>query len=243
MVSNVRTMFSSVISVFEMSFPMINNTTNHRPSSHQPVARRAAGLWAILFVWAACLIGTPNLQAADHAEKSSATADDHHDGHGEYSIKKDLNFWSLIAFIGFAFAIKKLGLWDSLLTNMSARQTSESAAIETAESTLNISLESLRAAKGRVEALDQKIREIRDEAGRDAQSTRNEIQATAAREAQSALDRANLEIGRTRDQALNEIFETVADQVTARTEQKLRQNLQADDQNRLLDEALAGLSI
>ena len=218
------------------------------------------GCWkAISIVALFCLAGMWNFNSLlaqdqtvsplDHAATSPATevtadAKAHHeDLHGEYSLKSDLPLWSAIAFIGFIAAIKGLGLWDLLLSSMSDREKAETQAISSAETDLMNAQSALRHSKGRLEALDEQIRETMAEAQRDAQSTRDHIFSAANSEAKAAVDRATFEMNRVRDQSLNEIFETLSDQVAAATESRLRSGLHAEDHGRLIETMLGELAI
>lgn len=206
-------------------------------------------------VLVACLAVLGNLSllmAQEHPKPvpvhvENAGAADHHgaaDADREaYSIKSDLPFWSAIAFIGFVLAVKGLGLWDLLISSMADREKAESEAISTAESDLKEAHAALRKSKGRLEALDEQIRETMAEAHRDAQSTRDEIFRAANKDAKSAVDRATYEINRVRDQSLNDIFETLATRVADATEGRLRNGLHAEDHERLIDSVLGDLAI
>ncbi|WP_437225390.1 hypothetical protein SH661x_004044 [Planctomicrobium sp. SH661] len=187
---------------------------------------------------------------AGHADASHETNHDEshgvahgHGHHGPYTIWADLPFWSLIAFIGFVIAIKVLGLWDLLLNNMSDREKAESDAIVQAEADLTEARNALRSSKGRIEALDEQIRETMAEAGRDAQSTKDDILAVAEREAKASVERARHEIDRVQDQSLNEIFESMATKVADVTESRLRTGLGAGDHDRLIGSTLEELAI
>ncbi|MCA8999816.1 MAG: ATP synthase F0 subunit B [Planctomycetaceae bacterium] len=167
---------------------------------------------------------------------------DHGDGHHEYTIWGDLPFWSLIAFIGFVVAIKVLGLWDLLLSSMSAREQAENEAISIAENDLAASQSVLKEVRGRMESLDETIRETLAEADRDATGTRTDILAEAEKEANASVERARHDIQRVRDQSLNELFSSLAEKVSAVTESRLRDGLNDDDQRRLIDQTLGQLS-
>jgi len=178
-----------------------------------------------------------------HSPANSAHAGEHDAFHQPYSLWADLPLWSAIAFVGFVLAIKGLGLWDLLVTSMDSREKVETQSIATAESDLLGARATLRTSRGRLEALDEQIRETMAEADRDARSTRNEIVAVAEREARASVDRATLEIDRVRDQSLNEIFETMTNRVSELTEQRLRSSLQAGDHDRLIGSMLNDLAI
>jgi len=178
-------------------------------------------------------------EPAAPAEHSPAATDPHA---APYSIWSDLPFWSLIAFLGVILAVKKLGLWDLLLRTMSEREQAEASAIQLAESHLSSAQAGLRDAKSRIQSLDGNIREILAEAQRDAVSAQNDILAIAEQEVQIARQRAELEVSRSRDGSLHDIFSTLASKVTRLAENRLRSGLQADDHARLIAEALNGFA-
>lgn len=193
-------------------------------------------------------VGITSIRAAsDHAAETDhhhedGGHDEHHDDHADVPFWGDLEVWSLVAFLGFVFAIKKLGLWNALLTSMSAREQRETELIASAETSLRSAEEELRHSRGQLEALDETTRGILEEARRDAEYTRNEITATAQREANVHLERARHEIERVRDQSVHDLFAALAEKVAQVTEERLRNNLQSSDHDRLIDETLAQMT-
>lgn len=193
----------------------------------------------------------------EHAASSAADPDDPHGHHSgdashsaqsgghhdeQYSIWSDLPLWSAVAFVGFVLAIRGLGLWDYMLTNMSAREQAEVAAIRASESDLADAKSRLNACRGRIESLDETIREVLSEADRDAATTRSDILGVADREAKLLGERARNEIRRVQDQSLDLLFATLAEKVVAVTESRLRAEFNDDDQARLIGETLSQLS-
>ncbi len=181
---------------------------------------------------------------AAHAEGHAADAAQHGGGHDEeYTIWSDLPLWSGIAFILFVIAIRQLGLWNLLLTSMAERERTENEAIALSDADLAEARAILRQARGRMEALDEGIRETLAEGNRDTKTVREQILAHAQQESDLAVARVRHEIERVRDHSLNELFSSLAEQVAAVTEQRLRSGLSAEDQNRLIDDTLGQLSI
>jgi len=158
--------------------------------------------------------------------------------HGYEGISADLAFWGIIAFIGFLVALKFLG-WDSLTSGMKAREHNERQMITDAEQLRAEAASQLLHQKGQLESFDEQVREILAEAERDTVSTREGIVAVAQSEANTLQKRAEVEIGRTRDQSLNELFDTMATRVADQTEQRIREKLNDDAQQKLIDEAVA----
>lgn len=178
---------------------------------------------------------------SEHHPAGSHAEGDHHDDHAEVPFWGDLAFWSFVAFLGFVYAIKKLGLWNALLTSMSARERRETGLIADAESACMSAREELRHSRGQLEALDETTREILAEADRDAAYTQTEITAAAQREATAQVERARHEIERVRDQSIHDLFQALSEKVVEATEFRLRNNLQAEDHDRLLTETLSRL--
>lgn len=205
-------------------------------------------LSCLAFLAALCLTFSGlNAQEPHAAEGAAHSAEDRHTltDHGDEkpTIWADLAFWSIIAFAGFCFAIVKLGLWDSLVTNMSQREQHEIQLIATAEGHLASAKAVLNQYRGQLEAMEETVVESLAEAKRDAQHTQSEIVELANCEASLMLVRAKHEIDRSRDQTLNRLFEHLSRSVAAATEASVRANLVAADQDRLIDDTLSQLAV
>jgi len=94
----------------------------------------------------------------------------------------------------------------------------------------------------RLDSVQDEVRSIIAEARRDADHTKNDIIATAQKEAQATQKRATEEIERARDQALNELFNTMSNQVVNTTEQLLKRTIDSNDRQRLVQEALGEMN-
>ena len=176
-------------------------------------------------VAAAALLLVPSLCLA-----SAEGAADHAPG----GIASDLSIWGLVAFIGFLWAVKVLG-WEALTNGMRDREASERQLLANADRLRDDAAVQFRKNKGLMEAVDEQIREMLAEADRDATHTRSDIATAGKREADLIQARAELEIGRARDQSLNDIFEEVARRLLTTTEDRIRAQLSATDQQRLVD--------
>ena len=182
-----------------------------------------------------------------HGESGGEHHDDNGHGDGDHGheappFKEDLAFWSIIAFAGFILALYKLGIIDWLHTSMAAREDEQNDVISVAEGHLAEAQASLNQYRGQLEAMDETVAETLAEAGRDADHTRGEIVELAESEAKSMVKRAEVEIGRARDQSLHNLFSHLAARVAEAAESRMRQNLQADDQDRLIDDTLNQLA-
>ena len=103
------------------------------------------------------------------------------EGH-DVPLREDLPLWGIVAFIGFLFAVKKLG-WDALTSGMRDREASENRLIGEAETLRQQAAAQLTREKGNMEALDEHVREVLAEADRDAAHTRSDIRSVGEREA------------------------------------------------------------
>lgn len=160
------------------------------------------------------------------------------DAEHAYDFRFDLAFWSFVAFVGFVWAIRKLG-WQSFVDGLNERERKENEAIALAEDKNRTAQQDLVDRKGQLEAIDETTRGFIEEAQRDAERTRTDIAASAKSEAETLKKRALREIERTRVQSLKGLFDAMALRVIERTQQQLAETLSVADQDRLMDEALA----
>jgi F-type H+-transporting ATPase subunit b len=87
----------------------------------------------------------------------------------------------------------------------------------------------------------EKVREILEEARRDAQHTSEQILAKARAEIEQDRERLQRELAIAKDQALQEIWNQAADLAILISAKAIRRNLTPEDHRRLMDEALADL--
>jgi F-type H+-transporting ATPase subunit b len=166
------------------------------------------------------------------------------DGHEEgvpLALKEDLAVWSLVAFVIFVLVLRKFA-WGPLSTGLNRRESRVRQDIAAAESARIKAEQMLAEHQGRLEAVQEEVREIIAEARRDAEHTKNDIIATAQREAEVSKQRALNEIERARQQALKDIFDQVSETVMEATEHVLGRSVTDADQDRLINEALAEVS-
>ncbi|MFV0443577.1 MAG: hypothetical protein ACK5Q5_08400 [Planctomycetaceae bacterium] len=161
-----------------------------------------------------------------------AAAEEHGSG-----FKTDLPFWGIVAFVGFLIALKKLG-WNSLTSGMQQREATEKQLIADAESLRTATAEQLRQNRGKMEALDELVRQTLAEAQRDADHTRSDMQRVADQERNVIRQRAESEIDRVKNQSLSEVFAAAADRIATEAEARIRGSLTPDAQQKLIDAAV-----
>jgi F-type H+-transporting ATPase subunit b len=182
-----------------------------------------------------------------HSEEHSV-ADPHGDEHGgghetglPMNFQSDLALWSLITFLIFLFVMKKMA-WGPMIQGLDSREAGIRSAIAEAEENQRKSHALLAEYEGKLRDAEKTVAEMVAEAKRDAERTGQDIVAKAQADVTTLRDRATGEIAQAKDTALSEVFSSVNAQVAAATERVLGRALSNDDQERLIQEALAEIS-
>ena len=200
-----------------------------------------------------CVAVMPALAAADaaHPAAADAPADAHGAGaaHHAHIGEKDVNkqpeeFRSDLAiFSAIVFGLLAAGLyytaWPKILDALAAREEGIRKAIADAEDAKVQAQVFMKEHKGRLEAVENQVKEILAEARRDAEHTKLDIVKQAEVEAEATKNRAIAEINRAKDQAIDELFSTLAHQVSTATEQVVGRALTGADQERLIQETVS----
>lgn len=182
--------------------------------------------------------------SGEHAESG---ADAHDDGHGEGhesgvpGFKRDLALWSLIVFVCFLFLLKK-SAWGPLIQGLDNREAGIRRAIAEADENRRKAQALLADYEQKLRMAEQTVQEMVAEAKRDAERTSQDLIAAAQKEVGAIRERAREDINLARDAALAELFAGLNNQVMQATEHVLGRALSDQDQDRLVDEALAGIS-
>lgn len=195
---------------------------------------------------------------ADHAEAEDghdhdADASESHgetDAHGDedhgaagppMEFKADLALWSLIVFVIFLFVLKKVA-WEPMIEGLDKREAGIRSAIAAAEENQRKSQAMMAEYEDKLRGAEQTVADMVAEAKRDAERTSQDIVAKAEADVEALRDRTKGEIAQAKDAALSEVFTSVNAQVAAATERVLGRTLSDDDQERLINEALAEIS-
>lgn len=173
---------------------------------------------------------------------------EHDEGHPDHIGEKDVNKQpeefrtDLAIFSAIVFGVLVTGLyftaWPKILGALAAREEGIRKAISDAEDAKVQATAFMKEHKGRLEAVENTVKEILAEARRDAEHTKLDITKQAEVEADVIKNRAIAEINRAKDQALDELFSTLAYQVSKATEQVVGRALTGTDQERLIQEAV-----
>lgn len=189
-------------------------------------------------------IGTADVARADDVvQAESESADAAHDDHGEaggvpIGFQADLALWSLIVFVIFLFVLAKAA-WGPMIEGLDKREAGIRSAIAEAEENQRKSQAMLAEYEEKLRGAEQTVAEMVAEAKRDAERTSQDIVTKATADVEAMRDRATGDIQQAKDTALSEVFTSVNAQVAAATERVLGRALNDDDQERLIQEALA----
>ena len=201
------------------------------------------------FVFAAAVVSTPNLRAADDhgsSEGEHVSAERGHDDHGaENGVpmqpQNDLVLWTIVTFVLFLVVLKKVA-WGPLVEGLDNRESKYRKLLEDAKADRDKAVGMLAEYEEKLKTAQGQVEEIIAEARRDAERTKSDILATAQQDAESTRKRALDDIDRARDQAVAELFDHVRSNVVSATEKVLSRSLNDDDHQKLIDDALAELS-
>jgi len=155
--------------------------------------------------------------------------------------KGDLAIFSLIVFL-LLFAVLYAKAWPKIGSALEEREAGIRRAIADAEKARLDSAEMLRQHQAKLDAVQEEVKTLLADARKGAEQMKNEIVASANTEATNIKNRAVAEINVAKDQALQELFGKMADQVAAATTQAVGRTVTGDDQNRFIREALSQVS-
>ena len=154
----------------------------------------------------------------------------------------DLAFWSLVTFTLMMLVLGKF-VWPALNDGLIERERKIRQDIADAEAGRHKSEAMVKEHEARLAKVQDEVREILAEARRDAEHAKLEIVTTAQKEAEATKQRAIAEIGRSKDQALAELFDFVSNNVLHATEHVIGRSLTGTDHERLVRESLAQLNV
>lgn len=190
-------------------------------------------------------VTSPAVVAADTASGSSETADDahgeNHSGEVPMNFTTDLALWSLVTFLLFIFILGKFA-WGPMIQGLDDREGRLRALVAETEENQRKSQALVAEYEDKLRAAESTVAEMVAEAKRDAERTSQDIVAKAQADVDSLRVRATEEIAQAKDTALTEVFSTVNGQVAAATERVLGRALSNEDQERLIQDALAEIS-
>jgi F-type H+-transporting ATPase subunit b len=182
--------------------------------------------------------------AADPPAGEHPTAGAHGNGEDEnpspFKQALDLTIWTIVVFL-LLLTVLWLAAWKPMLKALQDREHNIRTALEEAQRA-RAEGQQLRAEFEQEKArANEAVRQMIDEARRDAERLKEEIKAQGRAEVQAERDRARRDIETARDQALAQITERMADLAAVISAKFLKRQVNLDDHRRLVDEALVDL--
>jgi F-type H+-transporting ATPase subunit b len=179
-----------------------------------------------------CAGPVPSAQCADAAAA--------HDQKDPFKQALDLTIWTIVVFLVLLLVLKRFA-WKPMLEGLQRREASINDALENARKARE-EAEKVRARyQHEIAHAHETVREILDEARRDAAHAKEEMMASARTEIQAERDRGRREIKTATDQALKELWDQSAKLATLISSKAIRRELNVDDHRRLFDEAVSEL--
>jgi F-type H+-transporting ATPase subunit b len=179
--------------------------------------------WAAGPAWAA--------EGAGHAKEEKP---------GILSPRFDLGIWTIVVFALLLFVLRRFA-WGPMLEGLRNREETIRGALDEAHRARDEAHRLRDQLQGEVSRAHEKVREILDEARRDAQHTTDEMLARTRAEIQTERDRLRREIDVARDQALQDLWNQAAQLATLISAKAIRRSLNPDDHRNLVEEAVAEL--
>lgn len=203
----------------------------HKEAEHPPAAKAEKDA------------GHPVAAPAGHPAPAATEAS--HDPHakppGPIDWHTDLALWTLIVFVIFV-TVLKIFAWGPLSGALNAREHKIKSDIHLAEEARVKSEKMLVEYQAKLAAAQEEVLKTLAEARRDAEHARQEIMAQTEKDVAATKERAIQEIERTKDAALEELFNHMAGAVANATEHVLGRALTDADQDRLIGDALSEFS-
>jgi len=207
-------------------------------------AKRTCSLLMVAQLAAAvALVGLPSTTAS--AAEETHAADVHHPeaagGNNPLLFDPDLAIWTAIVFLCL-LAVLRAFAWGPIVQALDAREQTVQDHLAAAAAKHEEAKALLAAHEARLATAKDEVREMLEEARRDAEATKAQIVAEADAAARARRDRAVREIEQARDGAIRELAETSAHLAVDLASKVVRQNLSADQQADLVRDATTMLA-
>ena len=155
--------------------------------------------------------------------------------------QKDLAVWSFVVFLTLLALLTKFA-WKPIMEGLEKREEGIARQIAETKSANDEAKRMLASYERRLAEASEEVREMLEEARRDAEATKQAIVAEARKASEDERNRAKHEIQLAKDDALSQIAEKAGHLAVEVAGKFLRDRLGADDQARLVRESVASLS-
>jgi len=157
------------------------------------------------------------------------------------SIDPDLAIWTGAVFVGL-FLVLRIFAWPQITGALDERERKITANIAAAQAQNDEAKRLLAEHEAKLAATAGEIREMLEQARRDAESTRKRIEEEGQKAAKDELNRAVREIGRARDAAVQELAVASANIAVDLARGVVQSDISPDRQKQLVRDALSKLS-
>jgi F-type H+-transporting ATPase subunit b len=157
------------------------------------------------------------------------------------SIDPDLAIWTGVVFL-VLFGVLRAFAWPQITQALEERERKIADNIAAAQAQNDEAKRLLAEHEAKLAATAGEIRDMLDEARRDADATRKRIEAEGQKAAKDELDRAVREIGRARDAAVQELAIASANVAVDLARGVVQSDISPDRQKQLVRDALSKLS-
>jgi F-type H+-transporting ATPase subunit b len=157
------------------------------------------------------------------------------------AFRTDLALWTLFVFL-VLFGLLSYFAWPQIAAALDERERKIADNIAAAEARLVDAQKVLADHEKKLAAAAGDVRELLEEARRDAEHTRKSIADKGRQDAQDELERAVREIKRAKDAAIQELAVTSANAVIDLTRDVVRKEISTERHNEIVREALGKLS-
>jgi F-type H+-transporting ATPase subunit b len=190
--------------------------------------------------------------AKDAEHKAEAAAeeameDSPHGGSGGHAepnplaVDPDLAIWTAVIFI-LLFAVLRTFAWPQISAALEERERKIADNIAAAQAQHEAAKRLFAEHEAKLAATAGEVREMLEEARRDAEHTRKSIEAKGHQAAQDELARALREIERAKDSALQDMAEKSVNVAVDLAGKMIRAKLTSDEQGQIVRDALSKLS-
>ena len=208
---------------------------------------RVVGWFAAVLIAATLWSGTVRAQGvqaeAQEAAEEAAVEEEGGTGPNPLAVDPDLAIWTLVVF-AILFGLLAKFAWPQIAAAVDERERKIEGTIAAANSQLEEAKRVLADHQAKLAATAGEVREMLDEARRDAETTKKRIEEEGRKAAADEVARGKIEIGRATDAALQDLAVRSAKLAIELGERVVRDQLQIspEHQNRIVRDALEKLS-
>jgi F-type H+-transporting ATPase subunit b len=183
----------------------------------------------------------PDAKAAVAAEAEHAVETETGTGQpNPLAVDPDLAIWTFVVF-AVLFGLLSVFAWPQISAALEERERKITDNIAAAAAQLEDAKRIMAEHEAKLAAAAGEVRAMLEEARRDADHTRRQIETDGHKAAKDELDRAVREIGRARDAAIQELAVTSANVAVDLARGVVRSEISADRQKQIVREALGKL--